>query len=150
MVGEIVSCGGVPATFEEWVRKLVDTSLSGGFPSRQEPREEDDDIGMCAYRGAGGARCAIGLLISDEKYSPDMEGCGPGSENVHQALPGWARDIQECNRFENSVLNFAQRCHDDEAAKTEWSHTRFVLSLARRSEFAAVLEAIAPNTGETK
>lgn len=128
----------VPATFQEWVRKLVEASLSGGFPSRHRQPEYDGEYVGCAYRGVGGSRCAVGLLIPDEKYSSDMEGCLPGSENVHQALPGWARDLQESN--ENSLLNFAQRCHDLEAAKSEWSHELFLASLGRRSEFAAVLD----------
>lgn len=27
----------------------------------------------CLYRGPKGTKCAVGLLISDEKYSPEME-----------------------------------------------------------------------------
>ena len=29
---------------------------------------------MCAYRGDGGTRCAVGALIADEEYQPEMEG----------------------------------------------------------------------------
>ena len=29
--------------------------------------------GGCAYRGRDGRRCAVGWLISDDEYSPDME-----------------------------------------------------------------------------
>jgi hypothetical protein len=32
-----------------------------------------DGSSDCAYRGAGGTRCAIGCLIKDEFYSPEME-----------------------------------------------------------------------------
>ena len=28
----------------------------------------------CAYRGANGTKCALGILIPDELYHPDMEG----------------------------------------------------------------------------
>jgi len=28
----------------------------------------------CAYRGLNGTKCAIGILIPDDIYSPDMEG----------------------------------------------------------------------------
>lgn len=31
---------------------------------------------ICAYRGDGGLKCAIGCLIPDDYYSPDMEGAG--------------------------------------------------------------------------
>lgn len=30
--------------------------------------------GFCAYRGEGGYKCAVGVLIPDEEYSPRMEG----------------------------------------------------------------------------
>lgn len=30
--------------------------------------------GECAYRGTNGRKCAVGLLISDEEYTPKMEG----------------------------------------------------------------------------
>ena len=30
---------------------------------------------ICAYRGTGGLRCAIGFCISNEDYDPKMEGC---------------------------------------------------------------------------
>jgi len=36
------------------------------------PRDEDGD-GGCAYRTATGDRCALGLLIEDDEYIPDME-----------------------------------------------------------------------------
>jgi hypothetical protein len=31
-------------------------------------------VGGCAYRGMDGTKCAIGILIPDEIYSPNMEG----------------------------------------------------------------------------
>jgi hypothetical protein len=49
----------------------------------------------CAYRGDNGARCAIGLWISDAKYTPNMEGStltpcfkptGP-AKLIHEAVP---------------------------------------------------------------
>ena len=33
-------------------------------------------IGACAYRGEDGTKCAIGILIPDEIYLPEMEGKG--------------------------------------------------------------------------
>jgi hypothetical protein len=38
--------------------------------SRRDWREAEG----CAYRGTGGARCAIGALIPDDLYRDDMEG----------------------------------------------------------------------------
>lgn len=34
-----------------------------------------DDEG-CAYRGEDGCSCAIGCLIPDDMYDPEIEGCG--------------------------------------------------------------------------
>jgi len=31
--------------------------------------------GQCRYRSDSGLKCAIGALIPDDKYQPDMEGC---------------------------------------------------------------------------
>jgi hypothetical protein len=31
-------------------------------------------LDMCAYRGAGGLRCAVGCLIKDEFYHESLEG----------------------------------------------------------------------------
>lgn len=42
------------------------------------------DVG-CAYRGAEGRRCAIGFLITDEKYSPGLEGLTPSDVAVRRA-----------------------------------------------------------------
>lgn len=41
--------------------------------------------GTCAYRGSNGTMCAVGCLITDEEYSPDMEGKTVGG------LLSWAR-----------------------------------------------------------
>jgi len=42
---------------------------------------------ICAYRGAGGRKCAVGVLIRDEDYTPTMEGAAFHlSHSVCQAL----------------------------------------------------------------
>tara|TARA_B100001146_G_scaffold152086_1_gene133687 strand:+ start:242 stop:553 length:312 start_codon:yes stop_codon:yes gene_type:complete len=50
-------------TFEYVLRKVVEQ----GEPSIGE-------TGQCLYRGPNGLKCAAGHLLSDEDYSPDMEG----------------------------------------------------------------------------
>lgn len=37
---------------------------------------------QCAYRGAGGLKCAIGCLIPDHDYHPNMEGPGIRSNSL--------------------------------------------------------------------
>lgn len=42
---------------------------------KQGRRAVNPDIPeMCHYRGAGGTKCAVGVLIPDEVYDPMMEG----------------------------------------------------------------------------
>ena len=46
-------------------------------------------LDMCAYRGAGGLRCAVGCLIKDEFYHEGLEGLGmwpDKKEDDHQML----------------------------------------------------------------
>lgn len=35
--------------------------------------------GMCVYRTEGGLKCAVGWLIPDDKYSPEMDDTSMGS-----------------------------------------------------------------------
>jgi hypothetical protein len=34
----------------------------------------DADVARCQYRGPNGTKCAVGCLIPDEAYDPEMEG----------------------------------------------------------------------------
>lgn len=38
---------------------------------------------VCAYRGKGGLKCAIGCLIKDEFYHKDLEGLGMWGDKLH-------------------------------------------------------------------
>lgn len=40
------------------------------------------DLPVCAYRGYNGTSCAVGCLIPDEAYTPEMEGVGVRSGSV--------------------------------------------------------------------
>jgi hypothetical protein len=45
-----------------------------------------DDKGMCRYRGPNGTKCAAGYLISEENYSPDLEGLRVDNLAVWEAV----------------------------------------------------------------
>lgn len=48
-----------------------------------------DPVGelSCAYRGMGKLKCAVGCLITEEAYTPELEGQGVlFDEDVHRAL----------------------------------------------------------------
>lgn len=59
--------------------------LAQGVKSIRKSLKQD----MCAYRGAGGLRCAVGCLIKDEFYHEDLEGRAmlpDKKEDDHQML----------------------------------------------------------------
>lgn len=43
-----------------------------------------EDNSSCAYRGKDGLKCAVGCLITDEEYTPDIE--GNSIESLHIAV----------------------------------------------------------------
>jgi len=53
----------------QYYTMLVRAARDGTFPSID--RNDND---KCLYRGPNNTRCAIGLLIPDEKYRPSIEG----------------------------------------------------------------------------
>ncbi len=54
-------------TKQEYYDLLMRSAGDGTFPSV-------DAEGTCLYRGPNGKKCAIGVLIPDEKYTPHLEG----------------------------------------------------------------------------
>ena len=42
--------------------------------------------GKCAYRGGIGCKCAVGVLIADEHYTPELETWGVATAAVVRAL----------------------------------------------------------------
>ena len=43
-------------------------------------------LGNCRYRGPRGLKCALGFLISDEAYSPDLEDHTPVQNAIRTSL----------------------------------------------------------------
>lgn len=70
---------------------------------RRQGRQSSDGIAGCAYRSKDGLRCAIGVLITDEFYTEDMEGFCVADirETLCSALPGvnfdLLRDLQDAH-----------------------------------------------------
>lgn len=55
-------------TKQEYYDLLIQCSEDGTFPSSY--------LGECLYRGEGKQKCAVGILIPDDKYDPRIEGQG--------------------------------------------------------------------------
>ena len=71
----------------------------------------------CKYRGRGGLKCAIGVLIKDECYSRDIEGKGLYATEVMDALRNSGIDVQV---FDCRFLEELQWIHDLRPPK-EWA-----------------------------
>jgi hypothetical protein len=52
---------------------LVRTSAEGRFPSLDQDKIARGSSG-CSYRSKNGRACAVGLIIPDQLYKPEMEG----------------------------------------------------------------------------
>src|SRR5687768_12164409 len=78
---------------------------------RQQGRAATNRYGSCQYRGDGGTACAVGCLIPDEKYRPEMEVLSLRSfvVNFPDALPFVVR----VNSPKFALLNDLQNAHDN-------------------------------------
>lgn len=73
---------------------------------RVQRRASVDDDGACLYRGPNGTACAIGALIRDDEYTPEIE-----KKNVYTLLKGVDRmTVSEGRR---SLLSDLQSVHDN-------------------------------------
>lgn len=71
----------------------------------KQGRPSVDAAGRCLYRGPDGLRCAVGWLIPDELYEPEMEGV-----NTNWLRVMWPRAMSACdNRF---LVRELQEAHD--------------------------------------
>jgi hypothetical protein len=91
-------------TRQEIFNKVADHLLTQGKPALF------DEIGDCAYRGQDGSMCAVGCLIPDELYTPEMELKSVDTLlNAEFVLPGFFYDNY-------TLLSDLQRIHDSVAA----------------------------------
>ena len=61
----------------------------------------------CSYLAPNGNKCAVGILIDDDKYCPDIEGMGADDKPVLIAVKasGW-------KGVSVALLDHMQMCHD--------------------------------------
>lgn len=84
---------------------------------------------VCAYRGDTGLKCAAGILIKDEHYSPDLERCGVSDPDVMNALL-----LSGVDRSAIGLVLNLQSIHDW-LTVSSWS--RELLELATREGLSA-------------
>lgn len=73
-------------------------------------RKSLNSSGDCAYRGLNGAMCAVGCLIPDDEYYPDLEG--------RSVLSLRLQNVPSINKLTTSnktsvLLRRLQRIHDN-------------------------------------
>jgi len=76
--------------------------------------EDGEPIG-CAYRGNNGLKCAIGILIKDEFYTPALETKNLYNVFIHGVLLKSGYTFSRSETGENSDKNFLmdlQKIHD--------------------------------------
>ena len=82
---------------------------------------------MSAYRGLDGTMCAVGCLISDSNYSPDLEG-----KNVYDRAVMEATGIPKEEGGYGEVLNLLrdlQEVHDEELVEDWPEHLNSVAQI---------------------
>lgn len=119
-------------TAQEYFDLLVKTSEKGGFPSTQGT----GSYFCCRYRTKDGRCCAIGIVIPDDVYNPDMEN-SPIDELLEDGLK--LEDIGLSN-FEPDDIWEIQNVHDMMATFVTtrtygWDHDNFIFRLRLLSCF---------------
>ncbi len=54
-------------------KQLIEISQTIRDHLIKQQKQALNEQGNCMYRGCGGAMCAVGVLIKDEFYNPDIE-----------------------------------------------------------------------------
>lgn len=84
--------------------KLIDPEDPGGPPS-----------GACMYRGPSGTSCAVGCLIPDDSYTPNMEYMQ--ARQLLERFPGTKKYLGD----NYDLLRHLQRIHDHHTT-SEWHY----------------------------
>lgn len=89
------------------------------------------DGDACLYRGPDGHKCAVGCLIKDEFYSPDIEGLNVYQDSVIVALRCSIGQVSESAR---NLLSDLQAVHDD-VDSSFWALTLKKVARKRKLKF---------------
>lgn len=67
---------------------------------RVQAKQALNEHGACCYRGTDGTKCAAGILIRDEHYSPDIEGLNCRTDEVLALLPAASQHISSLGELQ--------------------------------------------------
>jgi hypothetical protein len=137
-------------TVQEAFNKICEGLVAQGRGSFvQEIVDADGDLEpvRCMYRGAHGAKCAVGILIDDTHYNPVMEGISVGNDIVseqnkalHKALLASGIDLEMEARKMKNMLYRMQEAHDTAARDSDFL-SRFK---SRAQDVARIMELDMP------
>lgn len=94
---------------QEVFNTVVNHLRKQGCKAKGHSLSEYEDNEICAYRGMGGNKCAVGCLIKDEFYSPSLEGKAIGHYEVKDAV---RKSIGDFDSKTEWVLGKLQSIHD--------------------------------------
>ncbi len=119
---------------QELFDKVAAHLLKQRKKSKAKIETDEGTVMSCAYRGKGGLMCAVGCLIDDQYYLPELEGLTSYMTPVHNAVE---LSVGEIDAEQKSLLNDLQSLHDEhhpnawrrelkllaEAFGLEWRHS---------------------------
>lgn len=88
---------------------------------RKQKARSSTDVG-CAYRGAGGMKCAVGVLIPDNLYHPEMEQRLCVQDQVRPTLEHLEHDILLCRDLQQAHDCYQPSEWEGEFIKTASAH----------------------------
>lgn len=91
-------------------QKLCDIAVKGVLQQGCPSTFED---GKCAYRGINNTKCAIGFIVPDEDYNPDME-----TKGISAAQFSLVRKKLNISSYIADILSELQSAHDRAARET--------------------------------
>ncbi len=83
--------------------------------------------GECKYRGCGGTKCALGVLLPDEVYSPMMESYGPSTVAAYLDWQG-----------NPNFLYSLRYAHDSAAGDDKGMHSLFLTKITNKLQAVAI------------
>jgi hypothetical protein len=91
----------------------------------KQGKQSADATGDCFYRSPDGLKCAVGCLIPDEVYRPEMEG-----KNIYQLIDKKYLSLKFFQRY-HILLTSLQTAHDALHPKDMTWKDAVILSLRR-------------------
>ena len=103
----------------ETIREVLSRLETALTAQHERSLTTDKDGGViCAYRGDEGRKCAVGHLIPDDRYVPEME-----AKSVSNLLTHYPLALGKVpSTAMLKVLQFTQVTHDSHVLSTPWAN----------------------------